>query len=734
MAWPPEDWFAWGFANTFLNPHNPHSLPERTSLSTSQIKVPTHFVSIAIIIWGALLSILFLKSNAHTFAKLATPTRATYATAADNTQLLYSICGVAVAVLILLSWYGLGDLLTRLFPQQNEDLLWGRVRRTAWGAGLWSLVWLGFGAAGLYKGVTAAASVVLGLTLLSISLRLKSEEAKPHRSTISRVIFALLFLLSLLALLSSLAPPTAKDTLLYHFSLPKAYIAAGGLVEVPYNIAGYLPLGAEMHSVWAMLTGGLIDVRVGEAAAGATQFAFYPLLLAAIYSWAKEHVVDTRWAAMAALAVGAAPTVYYVAANAYVDVALALYITLAIRAAALWWVRQDRWSLAAGLSLALGFALCIKLIAAFLALPLIILVLLKANSLQKSGASTRALCKAVFLPLAALFLAGLLASPWYTKTWSQTGSPLFPFYLNIWNAAAPGWDVERSVMFQFINSTYGGYPKTPFDYLLVPFRLSTAAQPEDPKLFDGVLGASFLLGLPVLFWSLWSSRLNTELKIAAALSGALFIFWLFSSQQLRYLLPALPALAVAIASSVDSLCAVISPRLRWPSFIAFACTTITALLISIAWFASQNPIPVIIGREARRDYLSRQLDYFPYYEIINNDLPTTARVWLINMRRDTYHLGRSHFSDYTFEDYTLKKFVDQADSAADLTRLVSDTGITHILIRHDVLLDYSRSPIVDEGLAQQDNLKKMAILRSFLVDQNKVLRRDGRFMLVEVAD
>ncbi|MEJ7710875.1 MAG: hypothetical protein WKF84_13675 [Pyrinomonadaceae bacterium] len=148
-----------------------------------------------------------------------------------------------------------------------------------------------------------------------------SEDAQPDQSTISRVIFAVLFLLSLLALLSSLAPPTAKDTLLYHFSLPKAYIAAGGHIEVPYNIAGYLPLGAEMHSVWAMLTGSLIDVRVGEAAAGATQFAFYPLLLAAIYSWAKEHVVDIRWAAAAALMVGAAPTVYYVAANAYVDVA-----------------------------------------------------------------------------------------------------------------------------------------------------------------------------------------------------------------------------------------------------------------------------------------------------------------------------------------------------------------------------------------------------------------------------
>ncbi|MEJ7710874.1 MAG: hypothetical protein WKF84_13670 [Pyrinomonadaceae bacterium] len=66
-------------------------------------------------------------------------------------------------------------------------------------------------------------------------------------------------------------------------------------------------------------------------------------------------------------------------------------------------------------------------------------------------------------------------------------------------------------MFQFINATYGGYPKTPFDYLLVPFRLSTTAQPEDPKLFDGVLGASFLLGLPIFIWALlFGPRSSTQ--------------------------------------------------------------------------------------------------------------------------------------------------------------------------------------------------------------------------------
>ena len=72
------------------------------------------------------------------------------------------------------------------------------------------------------------------------------------------------------ALIAALAPPTAKDTLLYHFALPKAYIAAGGGIEVPFNIAGYYPLGVELQAVWAMLLGAPMGAPVGEAAAGAT--------------------------------------------------------------------------------------------------------------------------------------------------------------------------------------------------------------------------------------------------------------------------------------------------------------------------------------------------------------------------------------------------------------------------------------------------------------------------------
>ena len=148
----------------------------------------------------------------------------------------------------------------------------------------------------------------------------------------------------------------------------------------------------------------------------------------------------------------------------------------------------------------------------------------------------------------ALALGALIAAPWYIRTWMRTGSPVFPFYLSIWPAEAPGWDVARSRLYQSLLSMYGD-PHSALDYVLAPIRLAVSAQPDQPAHYDGVLGIAFLFALPLLAWALYGRRLDAELRIAVLVSTAMLLFWLFSSQQLRFLLPALPGFAVAIAAA-----------------------------------------------------------------------------------------------------------------------------------------------------------------------------------------
>ncbi|HEU4438929.1 MAG TPA: hypothetical protein VFT36_06745, partial [Methylomirabilota bacterium] len=193
------------------------------------------------------------------------------------TGLLSSVVGVIIAALIGLAWYGLGRaILSRVeattSPGSRESAVTGLAERMLLGAAGWSTCWFFLGFLSLYRVPAAMAALVAGLALAAPGL----ARVRPSLGAMVRsggwAALTLVVTGQVLALIAALAPPTAKDTLLYHLALPKAWIAAGHAVEVPYNIAGYYPLGVEMHAVWAMLLGAPLGLRAAEAAAGATLF------------------------------------------------------------------------------------------------------------------------------------------------------------------------------------------------------------------------------------------------------------------------------------------------------------------------------------------------------------------------------------------------------------------------------------------------------------------------------
>src|SRR5262249_18125953 len=202
-----------------------------------------------------------------------------------------------------------------------------------------------------------------------------TTRAAPSSSpAVARLAWAAIGMVQAMALLAALAPPTARDALFYHFALPKAYIASGAGDAVAYNMASFYPQGVEMQVVWAMLLGQTMSLRVAEAAAGATVFAFAPLLVLVTYGWARELDVEPAWASIAPLMIAAVPTVYDIAGSGYVDLALAAYTALAVCTVGRWWATPDRRFILPA-ALAAGGALSIKFTACFLFLVLSLLVL-----------------------------------------------------------------------------------------------------------------------------------------------------------------------------------------------------------------------------------------------------------------------------------------------------------------------------------------------------------------------
>ncbi len=647
-----------------------------------------------------------------------------------------SFAGTAAALLIAISWFGLGGFVTTFFSVSKTDEhshILELAMKTAVGAAGWSLIWFLLGIVGGYNGAFSLVGTAVGLALAALGFRRVRSWAKESRvpekpSGLDKVSIILIAIPCLLSFIASLAPPTAKDSLLYHFAVPKAFIEQGSNAFIEGNIASYLALGTEMHTVWAMLLGGFFSQRAAEAAAGATIWALFPLLLMAIFGWARELGVERRWALIAGLIAASVPTAYHVAASAYIDIALALYITLAIYSLTRWWqTLENGWLIF--IAIFSGAALSTKLTTLFAIAAFALVILLRARKAKESEPDN--LVKILVSGFAALVLAGLIASPWYLRTWQQTDSPVFPFYMSVWPGEAPGWDVERSNLFQMMNSQYGGEFKTPVDYILAPWNLSVMAQPELPASFDGVLGVAFLFGLPILIWALWKIGLPVEAKIGVGIAVIVFSFWLFSSQQLRYLLPILPVLAIAIVLSAETISNKVG-GFRQVAQGSLMAAAMAGILVGAAWFLQKAPLGVVFGGETREQYLARNIDYYPYYQALNTETATDARVWLINMRRDTYYLDRPYFSDYLFEDWTLRNMVWESRNMQELKAKTAAMGVQYVLTRHDFLFDYDRSTLVDDKKPRAENETKLKIAREFILDMSNTVRADEKFSLIKV--
>ncbi|MEQ1604042.1 MAG: glycosyltransferase family 39 protein [Pyrinomonadaceae bacterium] len=700
-------------------------------------------------VWAAILVTIFVAFRSTDLLRLTSLLDNLGGGPLFGNSIVDSVYGIVAALLIFYSWFSIGTMIEFLIGIRPGEASWPLelARSFAIGAAAWSLIWFFLGIFGLYSSTTAIVCVVVSIANgLYVWVLVPARRPKFPGGFEALSIF-LIGIPILLALVSALAPPTAKDSLLYHFSVPKAFIAQHSSIFVDGNIASYLALGTEMQVVWARLLGGLFNERAAEAGGGVAVFLFFPLLLAAIYGWARETGISKRWSLVATLTVAAVPTAYHVASSGYVDLALALFITLAIRSFCQWWKSQDTQSIIL-IAIFLGAALSIKLTTVFVIAAFALIVLLRARgakdpvpiargsdsdgkdsqagSLRSDGAG-----RIVLGGFAALLLAGVFASPWYVRNWVATGSPVFPFYMSIWKGAAEGWDVERSNLFQVMNSQYGGAAANPVNYLTAPLRVSLVAQPEDPPLYDGVLGPMFLIGLPLLIWAFWKREVAVEAKIAAGVAGVIFMFWLFSSAQLRYLLPIVPALAVAIAASVETLSGRRDALNKAAKF-ALVGASIVCIATSFAWFCQKAPLRVVLGGETRDQYLTRNLDYYPYYQLINSDTDANAKVWLINMRRDTYHIERPVFSDYLFEDWTLRKMVWESRNTPELKAKAVALGVKYILARHDFLFDYDKSSLVDDKKSRAENDAKLRMAKELILDPANTVRADSKFSLVKV--
>jgi hypothetical protein len=341
-------------------------------------------------------------------------------------------------------------------------------------------------------------------------------------------------LVGLATLAGAIAPPTQWDEMAYHLAVPKVFLREGRIFYIPYDHHSNFPFTLQMLYTLMLSVGAVWGAKLIHWLCGL-------LLVISVGTFCKRHFGDG--AAIAAGAILASPLVLWEATTAYIDLGTTLYVWLAFYG--LMSVGRHEpgkslptlWLLLS--ALCMGFALGTKAtVLGFWGLMLIGFALRRA---WKPGVLWGSVSLGV----------GLV---WYIKSWLFAGNPVYPFAYSILGGRY--WSAENAAQYAAEQGRFG-FGKDPLSLLLSPFRVSIerfltppsgrpfAFTEQAPSGID--FGFVWLIGLilALVFWK----KLPTPAKYAGALAGGMWLFWFFTMQQGRYLLPALPLFAVLIGAA-----------------------------------------------------------------------------------------------------------------------------------------------------------------------------------------
>jgi hypothetical protein len=498
---------------------------------------------------------------------------------------------VALAAVTVVAWFGLGSLL--LAALKSGDTRLDALNRIGAGAIAFALLTFGAGWAGVLHPIVylavfasaAAVGVALGVPFLK---RARFPRIRTWRRW-QLAVLALLGVYVALAVLSTCAPISSPDALLYHAADPALFENAGRIVEVPWNSSSYEPFTVE------------ILVLDGFFLWDAVQGAFAPLLLALVALAAVIGFAERLAGRSAALLAGAIffaqPFMLWESTSVFIEPGLACAVAL------------SAWNLARFVRYSERNALELAGLFAGGAAGMKYLGLIAVLAIASVGVIVAWQRLNVRAALAFSLPAVAVALPWYVKNAVLTGNPFYPHIFGGLNAYASA-ELDRA-MKSF------GHGHGLQDFVLLPVRLLADAEPFDGGEFVSPI---FLAFAPVAFLAARDRR-----TVAAVWAGGLLYVtaWFATTQQARFLVPLMPALAVLAA--VGALGLAQRGRLgRVVTAGAVGVSLVVGLGASIIYAAQFAPVTV--GAESREAFLRQKVSLYDGIEWLNRNLDPDDKV------------------------------------------------------------------------------------------------------------
>ncbi|MEA3403154.1 MAG: glycosyltransferase family 39 protein [Armatimonadota bacterium] len=621
--------------------------------------------------------------------------------------------GATIYLAVSLTAFMLGTQVLRLVRLSPDDEAERSLAAMVVGMTLLGLLVLAMGLLGWLRWWALAhlllLSALAGLRTLDDCLRAVARGAAAlwwglSRSPLRAAYWAMTVIV-ILQLLAALAPPTPEDFdgTAEHLAMAKQWARDGRIHPLWYDHHSQFPATLQMHYTMAHAFGV-------PGAAKLFHWGFGLMAVAATVL-AGRRLLAPAAGAYGALILATTPGLAWLMGVGYVDLATITCGILALYFFARW-VREDvSWLLWLSAVMA-GAGAAFKMQGLALLAVLAIGIVLALRSLR-----------ALRYAAAYLGIALILCSPWYLKSYLWTGNPVYPFAYELFGGKL--WSADRAEQYRYSQREYGrsdlpplrelrempplqaafAGPRRPLNLLLAPINLTI-----DPPAFTVPMGAFAvwatdsvgplwlaLLPLLVLFrrpppvrWMLWVLL-------------PLYLWWLWSMQLTRYLLPSLALVAPAAAwAAVEA--ERHSRLLATVVRSALGAWTVIALALMVLYVGPQ--LPAAVGLVDADLFLAGR----PLYaasEHVNAVTPLDAKVALYGEPRG-YYLDR----DYLWADRGHSALIDydSVRTPEDLIAQWRRLGVTHVMIHAAQFPDIHRShdriartigAAVDQGLLER---------------------------------
>jgi hypothetical protein len=574
--------------------------------------------------------------------------------------------------------WGLGrGMLTHLRARPRDGL----TLPAELGLGLLALAYAVLGLAALQQlgPVTLGALLVLGAGAGAPALW-RALRAGRGRLRVAREAWLAGAALLLLAtpLLRAFGPDPGWDALTYHLALPERYLFENAVVVTPFSVFSVFPLTTQMLYALALAfdaapLAGWLHLEFGVASAWL------------VFALARRASPRAGWLALAGLA--ADPLFVWELGLAYADLSACFFTLLA--AAFLFEALEGRdgsgrraWLLC---GIFAGAAASVRYPS--WGVPPALLALLWLPPWR--GPARQHLRESLALGGAAL--AVLL--PWLVRNAVAAGNPFAPA-LQSW-FHAPGQEFFHPLALAqnaaFIREI--GFGRSLADLIALPWNLTMRVVPGDYRAFAYPIGALYLVGLGACLLAGRRGRPPAARRLLT-LSGLLTLFWFYTGQDPRYLLPALALLAVAAGIAGDSLLPRRGPGRWW--------LALPLLAVLQAQIPSVAGLPHAYGRGLgpRAGSLPTGEAAQRAGERLREMLSPEDRLLLVLEPRGWYFRGLDYIPYHLADGSPVLLRIHEALARGALSDLWAELGVTHVLLNADMPARMPPMYVPGYGLAE----------------------------------